>query len=58
MQLLSIKEVADLLRTKESTVRTWMNRKQIPAECIFRCGNLVRIRQDKFRKWINGDECV
>lgn len=58
MQLLSIKEVADKLCTKESTVRTWINRGQIPPCLIFRIGNTVRVREEKFNKWINGDECI
>ncbi len=58
MQLISIKETANLLQTKESTVRTWINRKQIPPELVFRIGNTVRIRLDKFNKWVSGDECI
>ncbi len=58
MQLISIKETANLLQTKESTVRTWINRGQIPPELIFRIGNTVRIRLEKFDKWVNGDECI
>lgn len=58
MELLSIKETADLLKTKESTIRTWINREQIPPELVFRIGNTVRIRLEKFNKWVNGDECI
>lgn len=58
MQLLSIKEVADKLCTKESTVRTWIKRKQIPADLIFKIGNTVRVREEKFNRWVNGDECI
>ena len=58
MQLISIKETANLLQTKESTVRTWINRGQIPPELVFRIGNTVRIRLDKFDKWVSGDECL
>ena len=58
MQLISIKETANLLQTKESTVRTWINRGQIPPELVFRIGNTVRIRLDKFDKWVSGDECI
>ncbi len=58
MQLISIKEAANLLQTKESTVRTWINRGQIPSELIFRIGNTVRIRLDKFDRWVSGDECI
>ena len=58
MQLISTKEAANLLQAKESTVRTWINRGLIPPELIFRIGNTVRIRLDKFNKWVNGDECI
>ena len=57
MKLLSIREVADKLATKESTVRTWINRGQIPEEIVFRIGNTVRIREEKFNRWVNG-ECI
>lgn len=55
-KLLSIKEAADFLKTKESTVRTWIRRGQIPSELVFRCGNAVRIRCERLEKWVNGDE--
>lgn len=58
MQLLSIREAANMLQTKESTVRTWIRREQIPPVCVFRVGNTVRIRLEKFNMWINGDECL
>ena len=57
-KLLSIKEVAELLQAKESTVRTWINRGQIPPSLIFKIGGAVRIREEKFNNWVNGDECL
>lgn len=57
-QLLSIKETADLLKTKESTVRTWIRRKEIPESLIFRVGATVRIRLNQLNDWINGNGCV
>lgn len=56
--LLSIKEVAELLQSKESTVRTWIKRGQIPSHLIFKIGATVRIREEKFNNWINGNECL
>lgn len=53
MELLSIKETADLMRTKESTIRTWINRKQIPQVVIFRIGNTIRIKKDKLERWVS-----
>ena len=52
MELLLIKDAAAFLNAKESTVRTWINRGQIPSEVIFRIGNTVIIKKDKFEKWI------
>ena len=52
MDLLSIKESADLMRVKESTFRTWINRKQIPESLVFRIGNTVRIIKPKFENWV------
>lgn len=57
MELLLIKDAAEYLNAKESTVRTWINRGQIPSEVIFRIGNTVRIKKDKFEKWIC-DGCI
>lgn len=53
MELLSIKETGEIMGAKESTVRTWINRKQIPPIVVFRIGNTVRIKKDKLEKWIN-----
>lgn len=52
MELLLIKDAALFLNAKERTVRTWISRGQIPSEVIFRIGNTVRIKKDKFEKWI------
>ena len=54
MELLSVKDAASILSVKESTFRTWINRKQIPDCVIFRIGNTVRIIKSKFENWING----
>lgn len=52
MELLSIKDTANILGVKESTVRTWLNRGQIPVDVIFRIGNTVRIIKPKFENWV------
>ena len=53
MELLSIRETADIMGTKESTVRTWINRNLIPPVIVVRIGNTVRIKKDKFEKWVS-----
>ena len=53
MELLSIKETAEILGAKESTVRTWINRKQIPQVVVFRIGNTIRIKKDKLERWVS-----
>ena len=58
MQLLSIKAASDLLAVKESTLRTWIARKQIPQNVVFRIGNTVRIREEQFNRWINGNDSI
>lgn len=52
MELLSIKDASSILGVKESTFRTWITRKQIPVEVIFRIGNTVRIIKPKFENWV------
>lgn len=52
MELLSIKDISSILDVKESTIRTWIKRKQIPDNVIFRIGNTVRIIKSKFENWV------
>ena len=58
MELLSIEETADLLKAKESTVRTWINRKQIPTAVIFKVGHTTRIIKDKLIEWVYQNGCL
>lgn len=53
LKLLTIKQVSELLAVKESTVRTWINRKQFPDNTIVRIGNTVRFRECKLVEWLN-----
>lgn len=53
LQLLTIRQVSELLAAKESTVRTWINRKIFPDEVIVRLGNTVRFRRSKLEEWLN-----
>ena len=53
LQLLTIRQVSELLAVKESTIRTWINRKIIPDEVIIRLGNTVRFRENKLGAWLN-----
>jgi excisionase family DNA binding protein len=53
LQLLTIRQVSELLAAKESTVRTWINRKQFPDDVIVRIGNTVRFRRSKLEEWLN-----
>ncbi|MBO7735005.1 MAG: helix-turn-helix domain-containing protein [Methanobrevibacter sp.] len=54
MELLSVAEVAKIMSVNERTLRTWINRKQIPDSVIFRIGNTVRFVRSKFENWVNG----
>ncbi len=53
LQLLTIRQVSELLAAKESTVRTWINRKIFPDDVILRLGNTVRFRRSKLEEWLN-----
>ena len=53
LQLLTIRQVSELLAVNESTIRTWINRKKIPDNCIVRLGNTVRFRECKLEEWLN-----
>ena len=55
LQLLTTRQVSELLAVKESTVRTWINRKVFPDETIIRLGNTVRFRENKLGEWLNGN---
>lgn len=58
LQLLTIKDAANLLQVKERTFRTWMQRGQIPESIIFGIGANKRIRLKKFEEWVNGDDSL
>lgn len=53
LQLLTIRQVSELLAVKESTIRTWINRKIFPDSVIIRLGNTVRFRENKLGEWLN-----
>ena len=48
--LISIHEVSDKLKVKESTLRAWVFQRRIP--CV-RVGRLVRFRLTDLEKWLN-----
>ena len=52
--LLTIKEAATIFKTQESTVRSWIRRKNIPPQLIFKVGGVVRIRKPLLEKFILG----
>lgn len=58
MKLLTVKEVSEILNTKESTVRTWVLRGIIPKNVQIRLGGTLRFNEDKLVKWLDGNECV
>lgn len=53
LQLLTTKQVSELLAVNESTVRTWMRRNLFPNDCILHLGNTVRFRANKLEDWLN-----
>ena len=53
LKLLTARQVSEIFAVNESTVRTWMRRKQFPSDCILHLGNTVRFRANKLEEWIN-----
>lgn len=53
LQLLTIRDVANLLLENESTIRTWIRRKVFPQNCILKLGGSVRFRAKHLEEWLN-----
>ena len=53
--LLTIEETAEIFKTKPSTVRSWIRRKDLPQNLIFKVGGIVRIRKQLLEKFIAGE---
>ena len=51
--LISLAELAKKLGKKESTVRTWKLRGEIPAECFKTIGSSVFVKVKEVEKFIN-----
>lgn len=54
-ELLSIRDVSELLKIKESTLRAWVFQRRIP---VVRLGRLVRFRLSELTKWLRDQEEV
>ena len=52
--LLTIKEAADIFSVKESTVYSWIRRKNFPQEVILKIGATIRLRKLALETFING----
>lgn len=57
MKLLTVKDLSNILQTKESTVRTWIKRGIIPTSIQIRLGTSLRFNEDKVMDWLN-NECI
>ena len=53
--LLTIEETAEIFKTKPSTIRSWIRRKDLPQNLIFKVGGIVRIRKQLLEKFIAGE---
>lgn len=53
LDLLTIKDFADELGKPQSTIRTWIRRKEIPDDVITKIGGTIFIRLEKFKKWLD-----
>ena len=54
--LLTIKETAAIFKTQESTVRSWIRRKDLPHNLILKIGGIVRVRKNLLEQFISGGE--
>lgn len=57
MKLLTVRDLSNILQTKESTVRTWIKRGIIPTSIQIRLGTSLRFNEDKVIDWLN-NECI
>ena len=53
--LLTIKETSEIFKTQESTIRSWIRRKNLPPELVFKLGGIVRIKKPLLEKFIGGE---
>lgn len=53
MELMTIQDAAKLFMVKESTFRTWINRKKIPESVYKKIGETIRIKKAPFLEFIN-----
>lgn len=54
-EFLTIVEVAKVFNKSENTVRSWLNRKDIPEELSFKIVGTIRVRKTIFDKYISGE---
>lgn len=50
--LMTIKELAEELKTVESTVYSWKRSGAIPPECFKQIGGRVYAKQNEIQKWL------
>ena len=50
---MTIEEAAKIFSVQPSTLRTWIHRKQLPDNVLFRIGNTVRIKKKQLEEFIN-----
>ncbi len=48
-RFMTVKDLADTIRVKESTLRDWIFKRQIP---VVRIGRLVRFRWSEVEQWL------
>lgn len=50
MKIVTIKEISEFLKVKQSTLYSWVNQKRIPS---FKLNGLWRFDMEKIEAWIN-----
>ena len=55
MKIVTIKEVSEFLKVKQSTLYSWVNQKSIPS---FKLNGLWRFDMDKIEEWVKASNRV
>ena len=51
--LMKIKDLAQELKTPESTIYSWKRRGDIPLSCFKEIGGTVFVKVEEFKKWLD-----
>ena len=55
-ELLTVQEIAEILKVTEASVYSYMKRKINPLPALKLSAQVIRIRVDEFKKWLESQE--